>query len=108
MKATLRFRIAKTFCYDIQDTPDCRDLQLLAHPELYSRSAFAVECCSSPPLTFLLQNRKSDRAEIQWEALGQHGDSELLKSLRSDIKDGRIGSHHETLQTTSKQNAKLN
>ena len=36
-----------------------------------------------------LQNRKSG-AETWWEALGLHGDSELLKWLCSDIQDGRI------------------
>ena len=36
----------------------------------------------------------------QWEALWQHGDSELLKSFRSDIQDGRHGGHLEILQTS--------
>ena len=36
----------------------------------------------------LTQDRKSEWAETWWEVLGRHGDSELLKSFRSDIQDG--------------------
>ena len=35
------------------------------------------------------------------KASGQHGDLELLKWFRSDIKDGYHGSHLENLQITS-------
>ena len=37
----------------------------------------------------LLPTGKSDLGETWWEAFGRHGDSELLKSLRLDIYDGR-------------------
>ena len=36
----------------------------------------------------LTQDRKSDWNETWWEVSGRHGDSELLKSFRSDIEDG--------------------
>ena len=49
----------------------------------------------------LLPNPKSDWAQTWWEALGPHGDVELLKSFRSDIQDGRSVSHFENLQTAS-------
>ena len=42
-----------------------------------------------------LPNGKSDRAKTWWEALGRHGDSELLKPFCYDIHDG---SHLEGLQ----------
>ena len=50
---------------------------------------------------YLLPNRKSDGAETQWMASGQHGDLELLEWFCSDIKDGHPGSHLENLQITS-------
>ena len=50
---------------------------------------------------YLLPNIKSDGAETWWEALGQHGNLEILKWFRSDINDGHHGSHLENLQTTS-------
>ena len=40
-----------------------------------------------------LPNGKSDSAETWLGALGRHGESELLKSFRSDIQDGRYGGH---------------
>ena len=46
----------------------------------------------------------SDGAEPWWKASGQHGDLELLKCFRSDMKGGHIGSHlgHlENLEITS-------
>ena len=49
----------------------------------------------------LLPNPKSDRAQTCWEALGPHGDLELLKLFHSDIQDGCYGGHFENLQTTS-------
>ena len=49
----------------------------------------------------LLPNRKSDWAESWWEASQWHKYSELLKSFRSDIQDGRHGGHIEILQMTS-------
>ena len=49
----------------------------------------------------LLPNSKSDRAQTWCEALGPHGDLELIKSFRSDIQDGRHVSHLENLQTAS-------
>ena len=36
----------------------------------------------------LTQDRNSDGAEILLEVSGRHGDSELLKSFRSEIQDG--------------------
>ena len=39
--------------------------------------------------------------KLRGEALWQFGDSELLKLFRSDIQDGRHGSHIEILQSTS-------
>ena len=39
----------------------------------------------------LLPNGKSDWAETWWEALGRHGDAELLNSFHSDICDGCQG-----------------
>ena len=41
-----------------------------------------------------------DWTETCWKALWLHGDSELLKSFRYDIQNGR-GGHIEILQTTS-------
>ena len=38
----------------------------------------------------------SDYAETWWEALGRHGDSELLNLFHSDIQNGRL----EILQMT--------
>ena len=49
----------------------------------------------------VLPNHKSDWAETGWETSEQYRDSELLKSFRSDIQDGRHGAHLEILQTTS-------
>ena len=49
----------------------------------------------------LSPNRKSVCAETWWEALKQHGNSELLKSFRSDLQHGRQSGHLETLQMTS-------
>ena len=46
----------------------------------------------------LLQNGKSDWAKTWWDALGQHGDSELLKPFCYGIHDGRHSSHLEDLQ----------
>ena len=48
-----------------------------------------------------LQNRKLDWTETWWEASEWDSDSELLKSFRSDVQDGRHGGHFEILQTTS-------
>ena len=50
---------------------------------------------------YLLPNRKSDGAETLWKASRQHGDLELLKWFRSDIKDGHYGSYLENLQIAS-------
>ena len=50
---------------------------------------------------YLLPNHKSDGAETQWKASGQHGDLELLKCFCSDSQDGHHGSHLENLQITS-------
>ena len=44
----------------------------------------------------LLPNRKLDWAKTWWEALEQHRDSELLKSLRLAIQNGCLGGHLET------------
>ena len=49
---------------------------------------------------YLLLNGKSDCAESWLKALGQHGDSELLKWFHSDIQDGKHGSHLENLEIT--------
>ena len=48
-----------------------------------------------------LPNRKSDWAKTERETSQWHRNSELLKSFRSDIQDGRHGSHIGILQTTS-------
>ena len=45
----------------------------------------------------LLLSGKSDWAKTWWEELRRHGDSELLKSFRSNVQDGRNGGHLETL-----------
>ena len=50
---------------------------------------------------YLLPNCMLDGVETWWRALGQHGDSELLKWFGSDIQDGHHGSHLESLQITS-------
>ena len=55
----------------------------------------------------LLPYYKSDWAKTWWEAFERHGDSELLKSFRSDIQDGHHSSHLEIIQTTSLPNHKL-
>ena len=47
------------------------------------------------------QTFKLDWAKTWWEAYQWHRDSDLLKSLRSDIQDGRHGGNLEILQTTS-------
>ena len=49
----------------------------------------------------LLPNRKSDWAKTWCEALQWHKNSELLKSFRSDIQDGRHGGYLEILQKTA-------
>ena len=51
--------------------------------------------------SYLLPNRKSDGEETWWQALGQHGDLELLKWISSDIQGGQHGSHLESLQIIS-------
>ena len=43
----------------------------------------------------LLPKGNSDYAEIWWEALGRHGNLELLNWFHSDVQDGRL----EILQT---------
>ena len=53
---------------------------------------------------YLLPNCKLAVAETWWKASGQHGDLELLKWFRSDIKDSHHGSyldHLENFQITS-------
>ena len=69
----------------------------LVSPTLYTKIIKAI-------LKFfkrhLLPKRKSDWAKTWWEASQWHKDSELLKSFRSDIQDGRHGGHLEILQTT--------
>ena len=71
-----------------------------------SRSAYTLASCPASIISFsrfrhALQTRKSDRAETWREALWLHGDSKLLKSVRSDIQDGRHSCRLEILQTTS-------
>ena len=76
---------------------------MVAIGDIGNRTILAI--LNSPNLKifklYLLPNRKSVWAERWWEALGQHGDSELLKSFRSNIQDGHYGNHLEILQTTS-------
>ena len=51
----------------------------------------------------LFPRGNSDLAETQWEALGRHGDLELLILFHSDIQDGGP----EILQTTSSPKCEL-
>ena len=48
----------------------------------------------------LLPNGKSDWAKTWWDAFGQQGNSELLKTFCYDIHDGRHSSHFEDLLLT--------
>ena len=79
----------------------------LAHLELCSRTADAVACCPSsvrrPSLTFHVFDISSwTVSRIEVKLSGRYcGNSELVKSFRSDIQDGRHGGHLEILQTTS-------
>ena len=79
------------------------EILLLAHLELCSKLAYAMACCPSsdrrpsarPSLAFHFFDISSrtiswNELKLSVEALWQHGDSELLKSFRSDIQDG----HH--------------
>ena len=50
---------------------------------------------------YLLPPRKSDGAETQWKASGQHGALELLEWFCSDIQDSHHDSPLENLQITS-------
>ena len=67
------------------------------------RKSFFSDIYSLAPIfkPCLLQNHKLDSALTWLEALGPHGDLELLESLHSDVQDGCQGSRLENLHTTS-------
>ena len=50
----------------------------------------------------LLRKGNLDYAETWWEALGRHGDSELLNLFHSDIQDGHLEILQRTLPPKSK------
>ena len=49
----------------------------------------------------LLSKGKSDWPQTWWEALGWHGDLELLILFHSNIQDGCHGGQLKNLETTS-------
>ena len=72
----------------------------LAENSLYKNPLFLRETARGPVIfkifkPHLLANAKLDWAETWSEALGRHGESELLKLFHSNIQDGQ---HFETLQ----------
>ena len=55
----------------------------------------------------LLSNGTSDWAQTWWEALGWHGDLELLNWLCSNIQDGHSDGQLENLETQMVSQIKL-
>ena len=74
----------------------CRGLLFVVRPSVVPCPSVYIFSC------FRHQNRKSDWAETWWEALGLHANSEMLKSLRSDIEDGHHGDHLQSLHICSR------